>query len=93
MRHIDFSIYPENSSTPVPTIKNASSLKSKCEMRLTSDITSLELALPSSLSDRVVLSSQSFASSMLLIASFSSFNLMRNEVAMPLYAIELEFSK
>ena len=61
-------------------------------MRLTLDITSLDLTFPSSLSGRVVISSRSFAASMLGMGSVSSFTLMLNRVAMPIFTVELEFS-
>ena len=62
-------------------------------MRLTLDINSLDLTFPSLLSGRVVIYSRSFAALMLGVGSVSSFTLMRNRFATPLFTVELESLK
>ena len=62
-------------------------------MRLTLDIISLELTLPSLLSGREIISSGSYAALVLGIGSFSSFTVMCNRAAMPLFTLEVESSK
>ena len=62
-------------------------------MRLALNITSLDATFPSSLSGRVVIPSGSFAPSMFGMGSVSSFTLMLNRAAMPLFIVELESPK